>query len=88
VFCPERNFLTDLFLEATRDLVNLQYAEAEAMAFGAKLERFDLALECAREKKDKIKLAYMLHMQKHGCGEQVVLQAIQSRTDSSRAPKP
>jgi hypothetical protein len=58
------------------------------MTLDASLERFDLALECARGKKDKVKLAYLRHMQKHRCCEQVVLQAIQPRTNSAGAGKP
>jgi hypothetical protein len=56
-----------LFLEATRELVALHYAEAEALIRGVSFDRFDLALKLARDKKDEIKLAYILHAQKHGC---------------------
>jgi hypothetical protein len=65
--CPEKRALADLFIEAVQDLVTLQYAEAKALTQGTTLERFDLALEWAREKKDKIKLAFLLHTRKHGC---------------------
>ena len=57
----------DLFLEATRDLVALHDAEAQALIQGASLDRFDLAIKLARYKKDEIKLAYQLHVRKHGC---------------------
>jgi len=66
-FCSEKKALADLFVEATRDLVALHHAEAEALTQGATLDRFDLALKLAREKKDEIKLAYQLHVRKHGC---------------------
>ena len=66
-FCSEKKALADLFLEATRDLIALHYAEAQALVQGANLERFDLALKLARNKKDEIRLAYQLHRQKHSC---------------------
>ena len=66
----------------------LLYDEAEALSQGISLERFDLALEAARGKKDKIKLAYLLHVQVHGCGEQALLQSIQLGTSSRSDLKP
>jgi hypothetical protein len=56
-----------LFVQAVQDLLTLQYAEATALTQGTSLERFDIALEWAREKKDKIKLAFLLHTHKHRC---------------------
>ena len=79
LFCPERKLLSDLFVEAARDIVTLLYAEATALTQGAGVERFDVALARARRKKDTIKLAYQLHVQVHGCGEQALLQSMQLR---------
>ena len=45
-------------------------------------------LDAARAKKDRIKLAYLLHVQVHGCGEQALLRSMQlgnnSRSDAQR----
>ena len=66
-FCRQKKRLADLFVEAAREIINLQRAETQALLAGANVERFDLALKLAREKKDTIKLAYQLHVRKHGC---------------------
>lgn len=76
VFCPVRKPLSDSFVEATRELVRLHYAEAEALIHGKSLERFDVVLDLARYKKDKLKLAYLLHVRKHDCGGEQLLQTI------------
>jgi hypothetical protein len=81
LFCLERKLLSDLFVEVARDIVTLRYAEATALTQGARVERFDVALAAARRKKDTIKLAYLLHVQGHGCGEQALLQSLQLRTN-------
>jgi hypothetical protein len=49
--CPQKRALAD---GAIQDLVTLHYAEAEAVTK-------------AREKNDKIKLAFLLHTRKHSC---------------------
>ena len=67
MFCAERNLLSELFLEASRDIVSLLDAEMKAISKGASVEGVDLALELARSKKNKIKQAYLLHIQVHGC---------------------
>jgi hypothetical protein len=66
-FCVEKWRLSDAFLEAARDIVRLQNAESKAVAEGTSLERFELAVNIARERKDAAKLAYMLRVQSHGC---------------------
>jgi hypothetical protein len=66
-FCRQKKRLADLFVEAAREIISLQHAETQAILGGANLERFDLALRLARQKKDEIKLAYQLHVGKHGC---------------------
>jgi hypothetical protein len=65
--CPEREHLSDLYVEAVRDIVSLLDYEVKAIAGGASLDRVDLALELARTKKNKIKQAYLLHVHVHGC---------------------
>jgi hypothetical protein len=65
--CPEREHLSDLYIEAVRDIVSLLDYEVKAIAGGASLDRVDLALELARSKKHKIKQAYLLHVRVHGC---------------------
>jgi hypothetical protein len=66
-FCREKKALADLLVEATRELFALHHAKAQALTQGVTLERFDIAIGLAREKKDVIKLAYQLHVNKHGC---------------------
>ena len=66
-FCPFRQPLADLLIAAVRDITELQDAELEALLEGTTLERFDVALDAARSKKDKIKEEYLLHVQEHGC---------------------
>jgi len=72
-FCLERKLLSDSFVEATRDLVRLHYAESDALVHGENLDRFDEALALARHKKDEVKQAYLLHIRKHGCGQEQLL---------------
>ena len=57
----------DLFIAAVQDIMELQEAELEALREGTSLERFDVALDAARSKKDKIKQGYLLHVQTHRC---------------------
>ena len=75
-FCLERKLLSDSFVEATRELVRLHYAESDALIHGESLERFDKALEVARHKKDQVKQAYLVHIRKHGCGEEQLPESI------------
>jgi hypothetical protein len=85
LFCPERKLPSDLFVEAARDIDTLLYAEPTALTKGAKrasVESFDVALVAARRKKDRIKLAYLLHVEVRGCGEQGSLQSIKLATNS------
>ena len=66
-FCPKKKALADLFVDAAREFVALHHAEAEALTQGISIDRFELAIQRARDKKDKIKLAHQLHVRKHGC---------------------
>ena len=48
--------------------MNLQNEEAAVLVRGAPgLERFDLAIERARERRAEAKLAYILHVNRHRC---------------------
>ena len=76
IFCLERKLLSDSFVEATRDIVRLHYAESDAVIHGESLERFDEALELARRKKDQVKHAYLLHVREHGCGKEQLPETI------------
>jgi hypothetical protein len=57
-----------IYLDAIRTLNDLVQAQAEALIDGKeKLDRFDLALTIARERRNQAKLAYAAHIQAHGC---------------------
>jgi hypothetical protein len=48
--------------------MELQDAELKALQEGTSLERFDVALDAAQSRKDKIKQEYLLHVQvRAGC---------------------
>ena len=58
----------DLYIEAIRMISQLQDAQTTSVTVGnLGLERFNLAIQAAREKRDRAKLAYMLHIEEHGC---------------------
>src|SRR5579862_6540956 len=60
--CAEKQHLSDLYIEAVRQIMQLEDAEiAAVISGGVGLERFDLALQVAREKRDRAKLAFTLH---------------------------
>ena len=66
--CHEKQRLASVFLQALRSVMHLQNEEASVLLRGAPgLERLDLALQRARERRDEAKLAYMLHVNRHGC---------------------
>ena len=66
--CSEQRRLSELYLQAVQEIMQLEQAEIEAvMSSSGGLDRFHLALEVARKKRDEAKLAYMLHIQGHGC---------------------
>jgi hypothetical protein len=66
--CQEKQSLGYAFIEALRTVMNLQNAEAAVLVQGAPgLERFELAIQRARERRDQAKLAYILHISRHGC---------------------
>ena len=66
--CAVKKRLMDLYIEAIRTITQLQGAQADSIIGGQLgLERVSIILEAAREKRDQAKLAYMLHIEKHGC---------------------
>jgi len=66
--CEEKLRLGRVFLQALRTVMNLQNEEAAVLMRGAPgLERFDLAIQRARERRAEAKLAYVLHVSRHGC---------------------
>ena len=60
--CTLKQALMDLFVAAIRELMELQEAELEALREGSSLERFDVALDATKSKKDPIKQEYLLHV--------------------------
>ena len=52
-FCPKKKALADLFVVATHDLVTLHYAEVEALTQGTSLDRFELAIQRARDRRTR-----------------------------------
>ena len=66
--CARKQSLWEAYLKAVREINTLQSAEAKALVEGdVELERIELALTAARENRDKAKLAYLLHVDQHGC---------------------
>ncbi len=58
----------DAFTKATRDVMELQNGTlAVLVAGGTGLDRIDLALKRARQKRDETKKMYLAHLQQHGC---------------------
>jgi hypothetical protein len=66
--CQEKLRLAHAFLQALRSVMHLQDEEATRLVRGAAgLDRFDLAIQRARERREEAKLAYMLHVNLHEC---------------------
>jgi len=66
--CSERRLLGEAYLQAWHAVHELLGAQAASLlACGTPLDRIDLALTRARERRDKAKLAYTTHIQVHGC---------------------
>ena len=67
-FCRERQQLVDEFVEASRELVELQSQQTQNVISGdADFTRFDDLMHMAREKKDRAKYALIAHREKHHC---------------------
>lgn len=66
--CAEKKRLAHLFIEAVREVMTLQEREmTEVVREGIGLQRFELAIERARSKRDCAREAYQLHVQMHCC---------------------
>jgi len=67
-FCPERQRLVDEFVVASREFVDLQSEQTQAVIEGdPDFSRFDDLLHMAREKKDVAKYALIAHIEEHRC---------------------
>ena len=66
--CGERVCHMEEFLEAIRELTQLQNEQAKAVIEGdPEFSRFDLLIHMANQRKDRAKYALLLHVQEHGC---------------------
>ena len=67
-FCEERQQLIEAFVEASRELVELQSQQTQNVISGdPDCVRFDDLLHMAREKKDQAKYALIAHRETHRC---------------------
>lgn len=68
IACEEKQRLTGAFLDAFRDLVTLHDSEmGDLVAGGAGLQRSNLALQRARQRRDDARAALLRHVRAHGC---------------------
>lgn len=66
--CPEKQRLSKAFVAAVHEVMTLQTKEMQMVAQrGAGIERFELALDAARRKRDQAKREYNHHVEVHGC---------------------
>jgi hypothetical protein len=66
--CSEKERLGIAYMETVRDLIGLQVAEAQALIEGRpEPEKLELTFATLREKRDNAKMAYVLHVNGHGC---------------------
>lgn len=65
--CPEKQQLSDSFVEAVRDVMALQDEHLAAHAAGSALDRFPVAIQLARMKRDRARELYDMHVRAHGC---------------------
>lgn len=67
-FCDERQRLVEEFVEASRELVELQSQQTHNVISGdPDFARFDDLLHMARDKKDRAKYALIAHREEHRC---------------------
>lgn len=67
-YCQEKQRLIDEFVEASRDLVELQSQQTQGVIDGdTDFARFDDLLHMARERKDLAKYALISHIEHHNC---------------------
>ena len=66
--CPEKLRLSKAFVKAVQEVMKLQNQEmARVLDRGAGLDRFKVALEAARAKRETAKRVYQRHVEEHGC---------------------
>jgi hypothetical protein len=66
--CPEKQRLSNEFVAAVGEVMSLQSKEMQMVAHrGSGIERFELALDAARRKRDRAKREYRQHLESHGC---------------------
>ena len=66
--CAEKQHLTDVLLQACHALTELLDREvASLMRGGMGLDRFDIAMTRARQRRHDAKLALVSHSLEHGC---------------------
>ena len=68
-FCAEKHRLTEVFMAAVRELLDLQNRQTAAVIQGdPDFTRFDLLIHMAGERKDRAKYALLSHVEHHRCG--------------------
>ena len=66
--CPEKRALLVAFEEAVREMVELSDQQVAALTSSGKgLERFQVAVDRARQKRERAKALYLAHLRTHGC---------------------
>ena len=67
-FCAEKARLMNEFVDAIHELGEWQSQQAKALIEGdPDFARFDLLIHMANEKKDRVKYAWLSHIERHGC---------------------
>ena len=65
--CEEKARLTESFHQACRELMSLHDREIAALVAGTPLQRSDLAIKRAQQKREETKRALLRHTTSHGC---------------------
>jgi hypothetical protein len=69
-FCQEKRRLQQAFLNAVRELVEIEEQQSQAVIAGdADFARFDILIHMANEQKDNAKYAWISHVESHRCEE-------------------
>ena len=65
--CREKQRLTDAFVQASREVMELHNQDITRLLEGKRLDRFDIALKQAQQRRNEAKRAIFLHQQQHHC---------------------
>ena len=65
--CAEKLTLSNAYLEATRELMELHAREMEAVAKNGPLDRYDIAVRRAQANQRSAWKRYIVHAREHGC---------------------